>query len=61
MSLPPLPKVHHPLLPLGKVLIVMRSGHMLTPAELVDKCVGSQIWVIMNNQKGMCVLSTYKS
>ncbi|KAK7184742.1 LSM domain-containing protein [Paraphaeosphaeria sporulosa] len=35
MSLPPLPKVHHPLLPL----------------ELVDKCVGSQIWIIMNNHK----------
>lgn len=24
-------------------------------AELVDKCVGSQIWVIMNNSKGRCI------
>ncbi|KAF1974002.1 U6 snRNA-associated Sm-like protein-like protein LSm5 [Bimuria novae-zelandiae CBS 107.79] len=35
MSLPSLPKFHNPLLPL----------------ELVDKCVGSQIWIIMNNHK----------
>ncbi|KAK3197273.1 hypothetical protein GRF29_1536g1243102 [Pseudopithomyces chartarum] len=34
-TMPALPKAQHPLLPL----------------ELVDKCVGSQIWIIMNNQK----------
>jgi hypothetical protein len=61
MSLPPMPKVHHPLLPLGKVLPIVCSGHMLTPAELVDKCVGSQIWIIMNNQKGVFISSTCKS
>jgi U6 snRNA-associated Sm-like protein LSm5 len=25
----------------------------LLPLELIDKCVGSRIWVIMKNDKGM--------
>lgn len=26
----------------------------LLPLELIDKCVGSRIWVIMKGDKGMC-------
>ena len=50
-----LPKTRSPLLPLGTVPTFPCQSHMLMPAELVDKCVGSQIWIIMNNQKGVCM------
>lgn len=41
------------LLPLGKFEELRMTGPPLTAAiELIDKCVGSRIWVIMKGDKG---------
>jgi hypothetical protein len=39
------------ILPLGRCYADM-SGPTTNLAELIDKCVGSSIWVIMNSGKG---------
>ena len=43
------------LLPLGKTATTPQGLpiFLLTSVELIDKCVGSQIWVIMNGGKGV--------
>jgi hypothetical protein len=41
------------LLPLGEKDQLRSYLCMLILLELIDKCVGSQIWVIMNGGKGI--------
>jgi hypothetical protein len=41
------------ILPLGRCYADL-FGDTTNLAELIDKCVGSSIWVIMNSGKGAC-------
>jgi hypothetical protein len=40
------------LLPLGTDLFPISCPPLMRPPELVDKCVGSRIWVVMKSEKG---------
>jgi len=46
----PAPTVGLQIHPLGITLIMMFSA-FLTATELVDRCVGSKIWVVMKGDK----------
>lgn len=48
------------LLPLGSCLITQKKPTPLTHfIELIDKCVGSRIWVVMKGDKGQPQLNTF--
>jgi hypothetical protein len=49
------------LLPLGKMDLRRAGLASANQLELIDKCVGSQIWVIMNGGKGMMLSNGLKS
>ena len=40
------------VLPLGKSTVKTRYSNQLNLTELIDKCVGSRIWVVMKGDKG---------
>jgi U6 snRNA-associated Sm-like protein LSm5 len=55
-------KMASQLLPLGTELPVFCHRVPLTALlELIDKCVGSRIWIIMKNDKGRLILAWQQS
>jgi hypothetical protein len=49
------------LLPLGMSFTMNIRFPLMTIPELIDKCVGSKIWVVMKGDKGMPLITSQRA